>query len=278
MNHGNSAEPPANRREKKWIRSTTAAETVVRGHGLARRLLATPGHLIGYAALMAGNPKRRSADFEELRLNKELIGYPRNHVYRLHGKQLTPSFSLYRRLRELLPAYPDGLESFLDVSCCRGYFVLDAARRPSCRIAVGIDVHEPFVTVSKHVSGRLGTANTAFYCADLRTISADPESFGGPFQVVLMLNTYHYAYWGSESYPDAFGDHREIMRCLSQICADRLIFSARLEVDRLPSGVRKKGRARAAGPTPTPRVASWRPPRSSLMFARPLPARKTRYW
>ena len=55
-----------------------------------------------------------------------------------------------------------------------------------------------------------------------------------------MLNTYHYAYWGSESYPDAFGDHREIMRCLSQICADRLIFSARLEVDRLPSGVRKK--------------------------------------
>jgi len=107
-------------------------------------------------------------------------------------------------------------------------------------MAVGIDVHEPFVAVSSRVSRHLGMDNTAFYHADLQAVSDRPESFGGPFQVVVMLNTYHYAYWGSERYPNAFHDHREILRCLSRICTDRVVFSARLEVDRLPSFVRER--------------------------------------
>jgi hypothetical protein len=100
-----------------------------------------------------------------------------------------------------------------------------------------------FLSISNRVSRYLEVRNAAFHHCDLQAISESPRSFGGPFQVVMMLNAYHYAYWGSERYPNASYDHREILRRLSQVCADRLVFSARLEVDSLPPFVRRQAAA-----------------------------------
>lgn len=201
---------------------------------------ALPGCVFGYAAMRARNALRAAATDEEKRLNARLRGYPHNHVYRLRGKGTLPAFTLYRRLSAVTAVYPTTIESFLDVGCCRGYFVLDAARRSSCRIAVGIDVHEPFVSISDRVSRYLGVSNAAFHLCDLRTIADDPRALGGPFQVVTMLNTYHYAFWGSDGVPDAFRNHRDILRRLSDICTGTLILSARLEVEHLPSSMRRR--------------------------------------
>jgi len=240
MDRGKPLETVADRPKEKECPSAASFKAAMNRPRWLGSLVAKPRNLLGYAALLARNVGYRSASDEEKRFNANLVGYPHNHIYRLRAKRLIPTFSLYERLRAVTPTYPTTIESFVDVGCCRGFFVLDVARRPSCRVAVGIDVHEPFVSISNQVSRYLEMGNAAFHHADLRAISDHPQSFGGPFQVVVMLNTYHYAYWGSERYPNAFHDHREILRRLSRICADRLIFSARLEVDRLPSFVREQ--------------------------------------
>jgi SAM-dependent methyltransferase len=238
--HGKLSRTTTDQPGKRECPAAPASSTAINRPRWVHRLVAKPRNLVGYAAMLARGVGRGPANEDERNLNEDLVGYPHNHLYRLRARQPIPDFSLYRRLRAVEPAYPATIESFLDVGCCRGYFVLDAARRVSCRTAVGIDVHEPFVAISSRVSRHLGMENTAFHHANLRTVSDRPESFGGPFQVVTMLNTYHYAYWGSERYPDAFHDDREILRCLSRICTDRVVFSARLEVDRLPSFVRER--------------------------------------
>jgi len=208
-----------------------------------RKWLSSPGaktqSLLGYAALMARNLGRWFPSEEERQLNKSLIGYPHNHIYRLCRKRTIPTFQLYERLQAVTAVYPKIMESFLDLGCCRGYFVLEAARRPSCRVATGIDVHEPFVSISNRVSRYLDIRGATFHLATLKDVSERPQSFGGPFQVVLTLGTYHYLYWGSERYPGLYHDHREILSRLFRVCTDKLIFSARLEVGRLPRSVRK---------------------------------------
>lgn len=156
---------------------------------------------------------------------------------------MLPTFKLHDRLRAVTDLYPPAVESFLDVGCCRGYFVLDAARRPSCRLAVGIDVYEPFVLIANEVRQCLGANRAAFHLADLKSVAEQPRRFGGPFQVVLLLNAYHYLYWGSGLCADACPDHREILLRLSRVCAERVIFVARLEVDRLPDPLRKEAAA-----------------------------------
>ncbi|MFH1923175.1 MAG: class I SAM-dependent methyltransferase [Planctomycetota bacterium] len=156
---------------------------------------------------------------------------------------MLPSFRLHERLRAVTALYPKAMESFLDLGCCRGYFVLEAAGRSGCRTATGIDVYEPFVSTSNRVCRCLDVAAARFYLAGLEDVAGEPESYGGPFNVVLLLGTYHYLYWGSRLCPSAYHDHREILSRLFRVCAGRLIFSARLEVDRLPGSLRADARA-----------------------------------
>ena len=211
--------------------------------------------LLGYGALMARNLGGWLPNGDERRLNKSLLGYPRNHNYRLCRRGMFPSFRLYERLRAVTALYPKTMESFLDLGCCRGYFVLEAAGRPHCRVATGIDVHEPFVSISNRVSRYLGIRTSRFYLAGLDDVSREPESYGGPFQVVLLLGAYHYLYWGSRLCPRAHHSHREILARVSRVCASTLIFSARLEIDRLPGSLREQ--AAAAGETDVYSTASF---------------------
>jgi len=182
-----------------------------------------------------------SSTFEN-NLNKMLPGYPRNHNYRLVERRALQSFKLYERLRIVSALYPDTLESFLDIGSCKGFFVMDAAQRANCNISVGIDVHESFISVSKKVRDYLNIENARFHLATLNDVSDKPEAYGGPFQTILLIGTYHYLFWGSKFCPNAYYSHKEILSRLNTICSDRIIFSARLEIDRLPRFLKEKAR------------------------------------
>jgi hypothetical protein len=169
----------------------------------------------------------------EADLGKRMREYPHNHYYRILQGRLVPGFQLYERLRLVARTYPQPLDSFLDIGCCRGFYVLDAAGRLGCPRAVGTDVHEPFVATAQEVARHLRLQEAAFHYASLGQVSDDPQKFGGPFQTVLLIGTYHYLFWGSNRCPIAYYDHDEIFRRLASICTDRLILSGRITVRRL---------------------------------------------
>ncbi len=172
-------------------------------------------------------------------INGLLGGYPRNHSYRVSEARLIPSWRLYQRLRAIRKAYPQPLESFLDIGCCRGFYVLEASQRPTCRMSAGIDVHPPFVSTAEDVRQHLRVQNAAFHLAALQDVAEHPEAYGGPFQTVLLVGTYHYLFWGSEFCATGCHSHREILRRVARLCTDRCILSARLELNQLPAGVRE---------------------------------------
>lgn len=203
--------------------------------------------LISYELQYRRDFNRQSSDNMEAKLNEQLIGYPKNHNYQVRGSRLIPCFRLYERHRAIECLYPNPLKSFLDVGCSKGFYVLKAAldqrdgqNRLGCQNAVGIDVHAPFTSVSKRVKKHLKVHRASFYHASLDQVSRDPESFGGPFQTILMLSCYHYFFWGSEYCASAYHSHDEILARLAQLCTGTLLLSGRLEFDRLPSGVQKR--------------------------------------
>lgn len=203
--------------------------------------------LIGYVQCRRGYhdsvvPVRREASSgpAQAELNRRMSDYPRNHLYHIVDGSVVPGFRLYERLRVVTRVYPEPLHSFLDIGCCRGFYVLDAALRRQCPRAVGIDVHEPFVTTAQDAAQYLRVPEAAFHYASLEDVSRDPQKFGGPFQVVLLIGTYHYLYWGSSLCPTAYHSHEEILRRLASICTDRLIISGRFTRDRLPADIKSK--------------------------------------
>jgi hypothetical protein len=185
----------------------------------------------------AGQLKEDVPGQEEI--NALMKGYPRNHEYQVINGCVVPKFKLYERLRLVTQAYSSPLQSFLDIGCCRGFYVLDAATRLQCPLAVGIDVYEPFVSKAQKVAEHLGAGNAHFHFASLEEISEDPKKFGGPFQTIMLIGTYHYLYWGSGRCKTAYHSHDEILNRLASICTEKLIFSGRITVDRLPEGVRQ---------------------------------------
>lgn len=170
--------------------------------------------------------------------NDLFSGYPGNHTYAIRNGQLVPGFQLFERFQQVAALLSPEMDSFLDVGCCRGFYVLRCALRPGCRLAVGVDVYAPFVSDAQRAMRCLRLENCGWHVATLDDLALDPPGFGGPFHTVLNIGTYHYLYWGSNLCPTAFFDHREILRRFASLCTDRFIISARFEVDRLPSFVR----------------------------------------
>ncbi len=205
--------------------------------------------ILGYKALLASRGRSVwallfgfSPDDSERELNQHLLGYPNNHNYQIWKGQMLPSFKLYERVRAITSLYPKNLKSFLDIGSCKGYYVLEAAQNPCCETSTGIDVHEKFISISTKVKECLDIKNANFYLATLEELRNNPEAYGGPFQTVLLIGTYHYLFWGSSFSSSAFYSHREILTRLSQICTNRIIFSARLEIDMLPREQKKKAK------------------------------------
>jgi hypothetical protein len=183
------------------------------------------------AAAASGLPADHEAERE---LNAVLRGEPRNHDYQVHDRRLRPSFALYCRTRTFNALYPRPLTSFLDIGCCRGFYALQAGSMPQCRTAVGIDVYEPSIRSALKAKEYLGASNVSFHLSQLHEVAADPAAFGGPFQTVMLVGTYHYLFWGSSLSKECYRDHHKIMSLLEKVCTDRVIFSARLEKKHLP--------------------------------------------
>ncbi len=141
--------------------------------------------------------------------------------------------------------YPKKLESFLDVGCCKGFFVLENAARPECNRSVGIDVVESFVDTAREVGNNMKIEDAEFHLASLDEVAGRVEEFGGPFQVVQLINTYHYLFWGSNLNTKAYGDHRTIFSMFHAVTSSCFIFSSPLEVEVAPQEIRD--RAAAAG-------------------------------
>src|SRR6185436_16004973 len=105
---------------------------------------------------------------------------------------------------------------------------------------VGIDVSAHFIAQAKKVQETIGIERARFHVARLSDLSKDPSAFGGPFQTVLLLNAYHYLFWGSPADPRAAHSHEAIFCDLSRICTARLIFSSPLEVSGLGRSLRAR--------------------------------------
>ncbi len=198
------------------------------------------GNLFGYTTFLRrqGLSRHVTSQSEE-QLNTELSGYPSNHNYSIHGGKLVPGFQLYERWRQVAAVLPERLDSFLDIGCCRGFYVLQAARHPDCSLSVGVDVHEPFLATARKAGTQVGLYGAAFHRASVDYVARHARSYGGPFRVTLLLGTYHYMFWGSGYCDYALRSHERILACLAELTTDRLILSGRLEPHRLPSGLRK---------------------------------------
>lgn len=156
--------------------------------------------------------------------------YPNNLNFSIRRRQLVPHRQLARRSAVLTSHYPRPLTSLLDLSSSKGYFVLDAARRPECSRALGIDVFKHDISVSRTLADHLQIPNARFEALKLHELAATIGSYGGRFDAALLVNTYQYLFFGSDRSEDCYESHERIFELIRQTCGGLLIFNNRTEV------------------------------------------------
>jgi hypothetical protein len=161
------------------------------------------------------------------------------HTYTLAaGKALTTS-QMDLRWGIVSRLYPEKLTSLLDIGCCRGWFVIRAAMLPECERALGIDVVQGFIDSANEAKRLLNLDKAQFDYAFLDDLAGNPQKYQTPYQTIVLLNTYHYMYWGSYYSPKHWADHEFLVRTLWEMCTDRVIFMSPLEVRECPSDIGK---------------------------------------
>jgi hypothetical protein len=186
---------------------------------------------------------RRQAAGHEIHRIDEPIGHRTRHVYDIaNGRAFTTS-QMDQRWQIVSRHYPQRLTSLLDIGCCRGWFVVEAALRPECERAVGIDVVQGFIDAANKAKQVLALQNAEFDYAFLDDVAdAPPDKYGVPFQTIVLLNTYHYMYWGSAYSDKHWPDHDYLLRTLAEICTDRVLFMSPLEVSECPSDIARRAK------------------------------------
>jgi SAM-dependent methyltransferase len=172
-------------------------------------------------------------------LNDDLLGYPTNHTYQIRNGEMIAQGKVSRRWRMVSPLYPLHIRSFLDVGCCKGYFVCRIAQRSECERAVGIDLFPHFVDVSQRAIKALALKNAQVKNASIEDVAANPSAYGGPFDLVQVISTYHYIYWGSKRAEKSMGDHDSIMNALAKVCSRYVVFMNPLEISDCPLEIQK---------------------------------------
>lgn len=174
--------------------------------------------------------------------------YPHNHTYTPQGNCLVPSRKLAVRVAGLSRHYPAPLTSLLDLSCSKGFFVFHAAAQASCERALGIDLSDECLDVCRLLNtGFARRQHVRFERLTLPELAERIDEFGGPFQTVLLINTYQYLFFGSTVAPAVGQDHREIFRLLRAVCAGRLVFHNRLSLDDLQSDPQERASRAGTG-------------------------------
>jgi hypothetical protein len=167
--------------------------------------------------------------------------YPRNHTYTPQDDRLVPNRRLAVRVAGLARYYPRPLTSLLDLSCSKGFFVFYAAAIASCERAMGVDLNDQCLNACQQLRTRFNKAErVCFERLTLSELAASIGKFGGPFQTVLLINTYQYLFFGSALAPALSHDHREIFRLLRTVCSGRLVFHNRVSLDDVQSNPQER--------------------------------------
>jgi hypothetical protein len=171
------------------------------------------------------------------------LGERTRHVYDVADGQALTTFQMDQRWQIVAKLYPERLTSLFDIGCCRGWFVIKAAQLDSCERAHGIDVVQGFIDSANEAAKLLNLADKAkFDYAFLDDVAGDPQRFRTPYQTIVLINTYHYMYWGSGYSDKHWPDHEYLLKTLASICTDRIIFMSPLEIDECPSDIARRAR------------------------------------
>src|SRR4029079_7652639 len=100
-----------------------------------------------------------------------------------------------------------------------------------------IDVWQEVIDASTRARDLLKLKNAEFYFGVLNDVVENKARYRPPYQTIILVNTYHYMYWGSNYSPTHWPDHEYMLKTLSDICTDRIIFMSPLEVDECPSEI-----------------------------------------
>lgn len=174
--------------------------------------------------------------------------YPHNHTYTPQEDRLVPNRKLAVRVAGLARYYPVPLTSLLDLSCSKGFFVFHAAAIATCERAMGIDLSDECLNACQQLRTRFSQSERVrFERMTLPDLAGNIGEFGGPFQTVLLINTYQYLFFGSTVAPAIGQDHREIFRLLRTVCSGRLVFHNRVSLADLQSNPQERAALAGTG-------------------------------
>jgi hypothetical protein len=157
--------------------------------------------------------------------------YPSNHTFQLRKGLLVPKRELAKRHYKIRKLYPKSLTSLLDVSSSKGFFVFDAAQQASCTRALGIDIHDYDIVFCNMLKNFTPSQRANFARLTLRELAERIDDFGGPFQTILLINSYQYFYFGSDISSTCYHNHDEIFSDLRRVCNGRVIFNNRVNLE-----------------------------------------------
>lgn len=181
--------------------------------------------------------------------------YPTNHNYSIVGDRLLPSRKLATRVAHFRQFYPAPLTSLLDLSCSKGFFLFDAASTQTCERVLGVDLCEQTLRTCRQIQPHFkDPQRIVLEQLTFPQIAARIDDFGGPFQTVLLVNTYQYLFFGSSIAPALSQDHHEIFRVIRQLCSGRVIFHNRIAFDRVQKHIRDTEDAVRLKPLYTPQA------------------------
>ncbi len=169
--------------------------------------------------------------------------YPHNHGYGIVRGRIRPNFQLRSRWRKIRALLTKPMDSFLDLGCSKGFFVLQSALEYGCKNSLGIDIATEPIDACRAVQAHLGVENAHFEVASLHELAQGSGDYAAPFDTVLLMNTYQYLFFGSRISAHCYRSHEEIFAHLDAVTSRRLIFSNRLELELLPRNVQERAQA-----------------------------------
>ena len=156
--------------------------------------------------------------------------YPSNHTYKILDKELRPKCKLALRYQRIKKLFPEKLTSMIDVGCSKGFFVFAANQQHDSPRNIGIDIDQYDITFCRAIKDYLNTPCAHFELMQLHELAERIDEFGGPFQMVLLINTYQYLYFGSTRSDAHYQNHDQIFQHIRKICSHRLIFNNRVNI------------------------------------------------
>lgn len=170
------------------------------------------------------------------------IGQRTRHTFQIADDKVLSTSQMELRWKIVTSLYPKKLTSLLDIGCCRGWFVVKAAMLPECEDALGIDIVPEFIDAANEAKRLLKLDKARFEYAFLNDIERDQQKYRPPYQTLLVINTYHYLYWGSRYCQTHWPDQNYLLSTLAMICTDRMLLMSPLEVSDCPSDIAQSAR------------------------------------